>query len=46
MVQSDAKPQLPKIKNKIETEFEVFVDEELVSQCVIKFIDANYRCIC
>jgi hypothetical protein len=32
MVQSDTKPQLPKIKNKNETEFEVFVDEEVVNQ--------------
>eukprot|EP00029_Vermamoeba_vermiformis_P006311 TRINITY_DN2437_c0_g3_i1.p1 TRINITY_DN2437_c0_g3~~TRINITY_DN2437_c0_g3_i1.p1 ORF type:complete len:465 (+),score=93.30 TRINITY_DN2437_c0_g3_i1:117-1511(+) len=32
MVQSEVKPQLPKIKNKNETEFDVFVDEELVNQ--------------
>ncbi len=35
MVQSDAKPQLPKIKNKNEIDFEVFVDEELANQYVL-----------
>ena len=34
MVQSEAKPQLPKIKNKNEGEFEVFVDEALVNEWV------------
>lgn len=39
MVQSDTKPQLPKIKNKNETEFEVFVDEEVVNQYVERRIN-------
>jgi hypothetical protein len=39
VVQSATKPQLPKIKNKNETEFEVFVDEEVVNQYVERRIN-------